>query len=300
MKFARTGDTLGTVEAPIILEQIADYRPVISLAIEPRNSEEGDKLDEVLEKYLLEDPTLDVEHDEDTGQIILSGMGELHLEVILERLKREYKLEPRTGKPQVVYQETVSSTAKGVGEFSRELGEVMHFGGVELSVEPLERDSGRKISLEVDLEAWPDEWLQAIEEGVEDGLQSGVIRGYPVRDVRVRITSLERRDGESSAVGYRMASVQALEEALSKAGPKLMEPIMWVEINVPEEFVGDVVGLMGAKGAKIENMLDSHGQKMVQGLAPLASLFGFSTDLRSATQGRAGFVMKFSRFDVLE
>ena len=300
MKFARTGDTLCDRESPVILEQIADYKPVISLAIEPRNTEEGDKLDEVLEKYLLEDPTLDLTRDEDTGQIILSGMGELHLEVVLERLRREYKLEPRAGKPQVVYQETVAAKGAGKGVFSRELGEVMHFGGVNLSVEPLERDRERTISFEVDTEAWPAAWLEAVEDGIADGLQSGVIRGYPVQNVRVRVLGLERREGESSPVGYRMAAAMALKEALSAADPKLMEPIMWVEISVPEEFVGDVVGLLGSKGAKIENMIDRAGLKIVQGLAPLASLFGFSTDLRSATQGRAGFLMKFSRFDVLE
>ncbi|OIQ48764.1 Elongation factor G [Pseudodesulfovibrio hydrargyri] len=300
MKFARTGDTLCDRSSPVILEQIADYKPVISLAIEPRNTEEGEKLDEVLEKYLLEDPTLDLTHDEDTGQIILSGMGELHLEVVLERLGREYKLEPRAGKPQVVYQETIGAKGKGKGVFSRELGEVMHFGAVELSVEPLPRDRERTISFEVDTEAWPAAWLEAVEDGITDGLQSGVIRGYPVQNVRVRVLGLERREGESSPVGYRMASAMALKEALSLADPKLMEPIMWVEISVPEEFVGDVVGLLGSKGAKIENMIDRAGLKIVQGLAPLGKLFGFSTDLRSATQGRAGFLMKFSRFDVLE
>ncbi|MEZ7196562.1 elongation factor G [Pseudodesulfovibrio karagichevae] len=300
MKYARTGDTLCDRGAPVLLEQIADYKPVISLAIEPRNTEEGDKLDEVLEKYLLEDPTLDLKHDEDTGQIILSGMGELHLEVVLERLGREYKLEPRAGKPQVVYQETIGAKGSGKGVFSRELGEVMHFGAVELSVEPLPRDKERTVSFEVDTEAWPAAWLEAVQDGITDGLQSGVIRGYPVQNVRVRVLGLERREGESSPVGYRMASAMALKEALANADPKLMEPIMWVEISVPEEFVGDVVGLLGSKGAKIENMIDRHGLKIVQGLAPLGRLFGFSTDLRSATQGRAGFLMKFSRFDVLE
>ncbi|QJB57887.1 elongation factor G [Pseudodesulfovibrio sp. zrk46] len=300
MKFARTGDSLCNEEAPILLEQIADYKPVISLAIEPRNSEEGEKLDEVLEKYLMEDPTLELKRDEDTDQIILSGMGELHLDVVLERLKREYKLDPRAGKPQVVYQETVAAKGAGQGEFDRVLGEEKHYGGVHLSVEPIDRDTGRKISFEIDLEAWPGTWVEAVEDGISDGLQSGVVRGYPVQDVHVRVLSMERKDGESSPVGYRMASAMALKDALRNATPRLMEPIMYVEIGVPEEFVGDVVGLLGSKGAKIENMIDRSGQKVVQGLAPLASLFGFSTDLRSATQGRAGFVMKFHRFDVLE
>ena len=299
MKDARTGDTLCTRQAPVLLEQIANYKPVISLAIEPRNSEESDKLDEVLDKYLMEDPTLDLQHDEDTGQIILSGMGELHLEVILERLSREYKLTPRTGKPQVVYQETVVAKGAGDGVFDRELGEDNHFGGVSLTVEPRDRGKGRDIVFEVDPDQWPAAWLEAVNEGISDGLQSGVVRGYPVQDVRVRVRSLERRE-DSTPVGYRMASAMALKQALAKADPKLMEPIMWVEISVPEEFTGEVVGLLGAKGAKIENMLDRTGLKVVQGLAPLGKLFGFSTDLRSATQGRAGFVMKFSRFDVME
>lgn len=299
MKFAKTGDTLCLESDPLILEQIEGYKPVISLAIEPRNSEEADKLDEVLEKYLLEDPTLSLERDEATGQVILSGMGELHLEVVLERLRREYRLEPRTGKPQVVYQETVSSEASGEAVFHRELGEVMHYGGVTLSVGPRERDQGSKISFEIDPDQWNDAWLQAVEEGIADGLQSGVVKGYPVQDVRVRVMGMSRRDGESSPAGYRMAAAMALKEALAGAGAKLLEPIMWLDISVPDEFTGDVVGLLGAKGAKIENMLDRAGVKAVQALAPLAGLFGFSTELRSATQGRAAFVMKFSRFDVL-
>lgn len=300
MKYARTGDTLCRKDDQIVLEQIDDYRPVISLALEPKNSEEAEKLDEVLQKYLLEDPTLDVKTDEDTGQVILSGMGELHLEVICERLQREYGLSPRTGRPQVVYQETAGVKAKGQGEFSRELGDVVHYGQVFLEVEPTPRDSGVDISFAVDPDAWPSIWLDAVHDGVSDALQSGVVRGYPVRDVRVRILDMKRRDGESSEAGYRMAAAQAVRDALTKADPKLLEPIMWVEIGVPEDHVGDVVGLLGAKGAKIEGMNDKGGQKSIEGLAPLGRLFGFSTELRSATQGRAGFVMKFSRFDILE
>lgn len=300
MKFARTGDTLCLKDNRIVLEEIDDYRPVISLAMEPRNSEEADKLDEVLQKYLLEDPTLEVGTDEDTGQIIVSGMGELHLEVICERLKREYGLEPRTGRPQVVYQETVGCKASAQGEFARELGETLHYGQVSLEVEPAPRDSGLDISFAVDPDVWPSVWLDAVNEGITDALQSGVVRGYPVQDVRVRVLDLQKREGESSEAGYRMAAAMAVRSALAEAEPKLLEPIMWVEIGVPEEHVGDVVGLLGAKGAKIEGMTDKAGQKVVEGLAPLGKLFGFSTELRSATQGRAGFVMKFSRFDILE
>ncbi|MBN2140943.1 MAG: elongation factor G [Desulfovibrionaceae bacterium] len=299
MRFARTGDTLATRSEPVILERIADYKPVISLAIEPRNSEESDKLGEVLERCLLEDPTLSLRRDEETAQIILSGMGELHLDVVLERMKREHGLEPRTGRPQVVYQETVSAAFEAQEEFRRELGEVMHHGGVRLAVEPRERGKGRRVVFEFDTGSWPRDWVDAVEEGVSDGLQSGVLKGYPVQDVKVRILDLLRRENESSPAGYRMAAAMALKKALAGAGPRLLEPIMWIEVNAPQDFVGDVVGLLGSKGAKIENLIDRGGQKLVQALAPLSGLFGFSTELRSATQGRAGFVMKFARFDVL-
>jgi len=299
MKFARTGDTLATRANPVILEQIGAYKPVINIALEPRTQAEAERLDEVLEKFLLEDPTLTLERDPETDQRILSGMGELHLEVILERLRREYNVEPRAGKPQVVYQETVGAKATGEGVFDRELGDVPHFGAVTLQVAPLARDKGREVAFEVDVSAWPQTWLDAVQAGVEDGLGSGVLKGYPVHDVRVSVTGLERRDA-SSPVGYQMAAAAALKDALAKAGPVLLEPIMWLEVSVPEEFVGDVIGLLGAKGAKVENMFDRSGQKMVQALAALRRMFGFSTDLRSATQGRAGMMMKFSRFDVLD
>ncbi len=299
MRLARTGDTLCLASDPIILEQIEGYKPVISLAIEPRNAEEADRVNEILDKYMLEDPTLRKEIDQDSGQIILSGMGELHLEVVLERLAREHSLSPRAGKPQVVYQETAGRTAEGAEEFSRELGEDMHYGYVRVAVEPLARDQGRVIRFEVDPALWPSAWLDAAHEGLTDSLQSGVLKGYPVQDVLVRVLELKRRDSQSSAVGYRMAAAQALKKALAAADPLLLEPIMRVEIPVPGEFVGDVVGLLGAKGAKVDNMIDRGAQKIVQALAPLSRMFGFSTDLRSATQGRAGFSMHFERFDVL-
>ncbi|QLA16180.1 elongation factor G [Desulfolutivibrio sulfoxidireducens] len=300
MRHARTGDTLCHAGAPILLETIAAYKPVISLALEPRNVEESDRLKEVLGKLLQEDPTLTLEHDEETDQIILSGMGELHLEVVLERVRREYGLSPRAGKPQVVYQETVAAEGVGEAEFLRELAEKEHYGHVAVRVSPLPRESGRDIGFAIDRAGYPVAWLDALAEGLADGLQSGTLRGYPVVDVRVRVTGLKIMEGKSSAVGYRMAAHQALKNALAQASPKLLEPIMFLEITVPDQFVGDVAGLLGSSGAKIENMFDRAGQKIVQALAPLRRLFGFSTQLRSATQGRAGMVMKFSKFDVLQ
>ncbi|OIO01332.1 MAG: translation elongation factor G [Desulfovibrionaceae bacterium CG1_02_65_16] len=300
LRFGRTGDTLCHRDDPILLEQIAAYKPVISLAIEPRNAEEANKLDEVLQRYLLEDPTLTVARDEDTGQVILSGMGELHLEVLLERMTREHGLSPRTGKPQVVYQETVRAQAEAQEEFQRELAEVPHYGAVRLAVEPLSRGSGRVVQFELDRALYPAAWTESVEEGVSDGLNCGVVGGYPVQDVRVRILDMPRREGESSAAGYRMAAAMTLKKALAAASPMLLEPIMWVEVSAPDAFVGEVVGLLGSKGAKIENIHDRGGAKLVQAFASLGQMFGFSTLLRSATQGRASFVMKFAKFDVLD
>lgn len=300
VRFARTGDSLAAQKRHVLLESIGKYKSVISLALEPRNSEENDKLQEVLEHYLLEDPTLELETDEDTGQMILSGMGELHLAVVLDRLRREYKLEPRSGKPQVVFQETVGAMAEAEGEFDRELGDVPHYGCVTLCVEPRERDKGTDIVFEIDTQTWPTDIVTAVQEGVEDGLQSGVLKGFPVVDTRVRVSRLQGREKGQSDVGFRMAASMALKKALAEASPVLLEPIMKLEVSAPEEFVGDVIGLLGSKGAKVDNMFDHAGQKIVQALAPLRNLFGFTTDLRSATQGRAGMMMQFHTFDVLD
>lgn len=300
LRSVRTGDTLSDPDRPLLLENIAGYRPVISLALEPRNTEEGAKLDEVLERFTLEDPTLAVELDEGTGQRIVSGMGELHLEVVLERMRREYGVSPRVGNPQVVHQETVLSAATGSGEFDRELGDQPHYGFVGLSVAPRPRDEGTRVRFEVDVQQWPRPWVDAVEQGITDSLQSGVVKGYPVQDVEIAVTELRRRDGASSPAGYHMAAVAAVKDALAKADPVLLEPIMFVEIGVPEAHVGSAIGLLGARGGKVENMFDHSGQKVVQALAPLRELFGFSTALRSATQGRAGLVMRFERFDRME
>ncbi|MDP2848036.1 MAG: elongation factor G [Humidesulfovibrio sp.] len=299
MRFGRTGDTLARKDNPILLEQIADYKPVISLAIEPKNADEADKLDEVMQRYLMEDPTLSVVRDAETGQVVLSGMGELHLEVLLERMAREHGLKPRTGKPQVVYQETVVGKAEAEEVFHRELGEVMHYGAVRLAIEPLPRGQGRVVQFELDRSQFPQAWTDAVNEGLTDGLACGVLGGYPVQDVRLRVLDLPRREGESSAAGYRMAAAMTLKRVLADAPSMLLEPIMWVEVGVPDAFVGEVIGLLGAKGAKVENIQDRGGQKLVQAYSALRQMFGFSTDLRSATQGRASFVMKFAKFDVL-
>ncbi len=298
-KATKTGDTLARREHPLLLEQIAAYQPVISLALEPKSQADAKKLAEVLDFFQLQDPTLKVTHDPETDQRILSGMGELHLEVVLERMQREYGIAPRTGNPQVVYEETVTRPGRGEAVFRRELAKVMHFGEVRLGVVPLKRGQGRDIRWVIDVQGRPEAWVQAVNQGIEDGLQSGVLKGYPVQDLRVEILRLGRKEGESSPVGYQMAAAQALKNALAEAAPQLLEPIMDIEISVPEENVGEVIGLFHTRGGRVGNMFDRAGAKIITGVAPMRQLFGFSTSLRSASQGRAAFSMRFARFDVL-
>jgi len=299
LKETRTADTLCTAADALILERISDYRPVMTLALEARNSEEEERLESALEKLLQEDPTLHSERNPDTNQIMLSGMGELHLEVVLDRLRREYHAPVRAGKPQVVYQETVRSRGVGVGEFRRTLGEDLHFGCVTLEVEPRTRKQGNEVVFAVNGQQWSPAFLDSIGDGIRDGLQAGVLGGYPLQDVLVRVVELADPGHDGTAVGFRMAAMNALKSALHEGGPVLLEPLMWVEVYAPEEFVGESLSLLGARGAKVENMFDNGGRKVVQALTPLRQLFGFSTALRSATQGRAGMTMRFERFDVL-
>ncbi len=298
LKNARTGDTLCVKDHPLILEKISDYNPVISLAMEPRNSEQEEKLVFAVERLLQEDPTLFFERDKDTDQIILSGMGELHLDVVLQRIRREYNVDFRAGNPQVIYQETISQAARAEFEYARELGEEFHYGHAVLEVEPAPRGKGNRIVLEIDLEKWPQAWVEAVHNGIEDGLQAGELKGYPLTDTVVRVKEISTGEG-ADVIGFRLASFQALKLATAKAGPVLLEPIMLVEISTPGEFVGDCVSLLGSKGGQIENMFDHQGQKIIRSLTPLSKMFGFSTDLRSATQGRAGLTMKFEKFDAV-
>ncbi len=295
LKTSSTGDTLCLKKHPVLLEDMTVYEPVLSLALEAQNRVEAEKLDEVLHRFLLEDPTLSLTQDENTEQYILSGMGELHLEVVLERLSREYGLKVRVGSPQVIYQETVRNKAEASARFERELGDTMHFGHVALCVTPVQRGRGVIIDFELQQD-YPQDWLDAVEKGIQNGLQSGVVKGYPVQDITVIVTELLRAP-KSSAIGYHMAGIEAVKTALKKAAPILLEPFMTVDITVPDEFVGEVISLLGATGAKVENLIQDSGQKQIQALAPLSRLFGFSTTLRSATKGRATMVMQFTRFD---
>ena len=304
LRSAHTGETYAK-GIDVRLEAIESYAPVITLALEPRNADEGKVLDEALARYTEEDPTLLSHFDEETGMRTISGMGELHLDVTLERMRREYHISPRVGAPEVIMRETITGTGEGDCVFDRELGKAQHFGHVSVSVAPRPRGAGNTVKpgsfLPKDkiaaAKVIQKELLAAALEGATDALQSGDLTGYPVVDVAVTITGIERRDGVASEPGCRMAAAQALKQALAAASPVILEPVMNVTISCPEAELGSAISLFGTLGGKIDEMEDNSGQKVVHGTASLRKLFGFSTKLRSATQGRAGLVMSFSRFD---
>lgn len=303
LRSAHTGDTITTAGGRLLLESITSCQPVISLALEPRNADEGKVLDEALARFTIEDPTLRVVLDEGSGHRILSGMGELHLDVVLERIGREYRIDPRVGQPQVIRRETPTRAACAEETFERELGKEMHQGCVALAVAPQARGSGNLVRLApAVLEAVPPlprPLRDAVLQGVENALQSGPLSGHPLQDVDVEIRAVPRTEGLTTAAGVHMAAGMALRAALREAAPTTLEPVMKVEISTPEPHLGAAISLFGTRGGKVENILDRAGLKIIQGLAPLSRLFGFSTDLRSATQGRAGLMMVFERFDVL-
>lgn len=305
LRDARTGDTYHAPGLDITLESITPIAPVITLALEPRNADEGKTLDDALARYTEEDPTLAVSLDEDSGMRMLSGMGELHLEVVLERLTREYGITPRAGQPLVVLRETVRSTGASTATFDRELGKERHFGEVAVLVSPRERNSGNLVEMgsflpEDKVEAAkmiPKVMVQAVLDGVRDALESGTLGGWPVTDVKVVITAINNTPGQTTIPGCRMAAALALRDALGAASPIYLEPVMEVEISTPDEFLGAAINLFNQASGSITEIMDAGGIKRLRGLAPLRKLFGFATNLRSATQGRAGFIQSFKSFD---
>jgi len=297
LKDSTTGETLCAAEKPLLLEKIDIYEPVISVAVEPKTSADQDKLDQVLEKFTAEDPTLRLKKDPDTGQTILSGMGELHLEVIISRMLREFKTSVNVGRPQVVYRETIENEATARATFDKEVAGQRHFGEVELQLSPLPRGSENRFESTVTEEIIPEFYIPAIEKGVLEALESGSLMGYPVVDVAATLTGGSFKESQGSELAYTVSASMALKAALAKAEPFLLDPIMQVEIFVPEAFMGDVIGDLNARGGKIESMEHKTGIQIIKATVPLARMFGYSTALRSATQGRGTFSMQFSHFD---
>ncbi|NLX51904.1 MAG: elongation factor G [Deltaproteobacteria bacterium] len=297
LKETTTGDTLCDETHPIILEQIEFYEPVISEAIEAKTPADQEKLAAALVKLSDEDPTLKVKYDDETAQTVISGMGELHLEIIVDRLKREFNASVNVGRPRVVYRETIQKRVEIEGVFEKELGEKKHFGQVRLELLPLKRGAGNEITFSLPDDAIPAEYREAIGDGLREAMMSGVMGSYPVIDVGVKITGGAYREGESSAQGYKIAASTAFREGCLSADPLLLEPIMMVDVITPSEFMGDVIGDINARHGEIQSVNPNGPVSEVRAKVPLKAMFGYSTDLRSATQGRAVFTMIFAEYD---
>jgi elongation factor G len=297
LKDTTTGDTLCDEAHPIVLEQIEFYEPVISQAIEAKTPADQEKLSASLAKLVEEDPTLRVKYDEETAQTVISGMGELHLEIIVDRLKREFNAHVNVGKPRVVHRETIRKHVEVEGIFEKELGDKKHFGHVRLSLSPRKRGSGNEIVDRLDETLVPVEYHAAIEEGISEALMSGVLSGYPVIDVEVKIVGGSYKEGESSVQGYKIAAAAAVRDGCNLAEAVMLEPIMLVDIITPSEFMGDVIGDINSRKGEIQAINPKGAISEIKAKVPLKAMFGYSTDLRSVTQGRAVFSMLFAEYD---
>jgi len=298
LKWVSTGDTICDEAHPILLEPIEFYEPVISLAIEAKTPADQEKLTVALGKLMEEDPTLRVKYEDETSQTVISGMGELHLEIITDRLLREFNARVNVGKPRVVHRETIQKSVECEGLFERELGEKKHFGHVRIHLEPKARGGGIEIIRRLDGQAViPEELLAAMEEGLRESLNSGVLAGYPVIDIRIVIRGGILKEGESTALGCKIAASSAFREGCLKADPLLLEPIMSVDVMTPAEFMGEVIGDINARRGEIQAISPKGLVSEIKARVPLKAMFGYSTDLRSATQGRAVFTMQFFTYD---
>ncbi len=298
LKHVRTGDTICDPNHPVILEAMDFPEPVISVAIEPRTKADQDKLGTGLGKLAEEDPTFRVHTDPETGQTIISGMGELHLEVIVDRLRREFSVSANIGRPQVAYRETIRRPAAKVeGRFVRQTGGRGQFGHVVVDVEPGKAGSGFVFEDRVRGGAVPREYIPAVERGVREAMNAGVVEGYPVVDVKVALIDGSYHDVDSSEIAFRIAGSQALTAALRKAGPVLLEPVMDVEVVTPSEYMGDLIGDLSARRGKVGGMTDRGDAQVIGASVPLGEMFGYSTALRSLSQGRAVYTMQFSHYE---
>jgi elongation factor G len=300
LKDATTGDTICDPKAPILLERIDTYEPVISQAIEAENQAAKERLDFAMQKMVDEDPTFRVKEDTDTGQTIISGMGELHLEIIVDRMKREYGVQARAGKPQVVYRETVLGSAEGTAEFERDLKEQAIYGQATCKVEGRPRGSGMEFKKALPAATLlPPAIIEAGMQGLRDAASSGP-DGYPLEDVEVTLTGLTTREGANAEIGCRAAAAEAFRRAVAAAHPSRLEPIMAVEVTVDDEFLGAVIGDLNQRRGQVQDVGARGVKRVVQALVPLRNMFGYSTRLRSLTEGRATFSMQFHSYDTLQ
>jgi len=297
LKDARTGDTISDEDKPIILESIEFPDPVISIAIEPKTKQDQERLGTSLQKLATEDPSFRVETDTETGQTIIRGMGELHLEIIVDRLLREFKVDANVGRPQVAYKETIRKSVEQETKFVRQTGGRGQYGHVVLRLDPLPPGTGFQFADETKGGVVPREYIPAVEKGAREALEGGVMAGYPMVDVKVALTFGSSHDVDSSEMAFKIAASMALKDGAKKASPVLLEPVMSVEVVVPEDFMGDVIGNLSSRRGQIQGMDDRAGAKIVTAKVPLKEMFGYATDLRSMTQGRATYTMQFSHYE---
>lgn len=297
LKNTLTGDTLCDESNPVVLESIEFPEPVISVAIEPKTKADQEKLSLSLQKISQEDPSFRVSYNEETGQTIISGMGELHLEIIVDRLTREFKVGANVGKPQVAYKETIKMPAKAEGKFIRQTGGRGQYGHVWLEVEPLERGKGFEFVNKIVGGTIPREFIPAVEKGVVEAMEAGVLAGYPIMDVRVTLFDGSYHEVDSSELAFKIAASMAFKDACKKAEVVLLEPIMNVEVVTPEEYMGEVIGDLNSRRGRIQSMEKRGKAQVIRALVPLAEMFGYATDLRSKTQGRGTYTMQFSHYD---
>lgn len=299
LRGARTGDTLADEKHPILLEVIKFPEPVISMAVEPKTKQDMEKLGYSLEKLAQEDPSFHVRSDEETGQTIISGMGELHLEIIVDRLVREFKVQANVGKPEVAYRETIRGRAEAEGKYIKQSGGRGQYGHVVLKVESSEGGKGLEFVNGIVGGIIPREYIPAIEKGVKERMESGVLAGYPLRDIRVTVFDGSFHEVDSSEMAFKIAGSMAFEEACRKADPVILEPIMSVEVLVPQEFMGDVIGDLNSRRGKVQGIKARAGSQAVDAVVPLSEMFGYATGLRSRTQGRATYSMEFDRYEIV-
>ncbi len=301
LKDTRTGDTLTSPGHGLVLERISAYEPVISAAVEARSLGDRELLLEALARIADEDPSFRFGENPDTGQLLISGMGELHLEIVAERLKREFHLEVRTGEPQVLLRETLTATAVGEGRFERSFEDEEIFGQARVTVAPLPRGTGFRFALSDDARALPflrGETLEMAAAGAREAAETGVLEGHPLQDVEVTLTGASWREGASRPFAYKVAVADAVRDAATRAGPVILQPIMRTEVVLPSEYLGEVLGSLDRRRGSVLDVSDrGSAVKVIDGEAPLRRMFGYATELRSLTQGRAVFTMRFDRFD---
>jgi len=296
LKSTFTGHTICDPDHPAVLESIKFPEPVISLAIEPKTKADQEKMGTALQRLAEEDPTFRIKSNEETGETIISGMGELHLEIIVDRMKREFKVDANIGKPQVAYKETIKKSAEAEGKYIRQSGGRGQYGHCWLRIEPLEQGKGYEFVDEVKGGAIPKEYIQPIQKGVKEAMDRGVIAGYPVLDVRVAVFDGSYHEVDSSEAAFKIAGSKAFQEAVKVANPVILEPLMKVEVVTPENFMGEVIGNLNSKRGQIKEMRDRSNMKVIDATVPLAEMFGYATELRSMSQGRASYSMEFANY----